>query len=334
MQPSVCSAVQIPRRVPTGHLALSFMDPVSSTHDISCTRQRQRDREALEVALLLRSAGDEPPTARAVGMGVLAVLRSCLAAGPLLIAVDDAQWLDQASLEALVFALRRVTAGPLSLLLAARADAPADPLTAGAPSPPRGWRDLLTAPPDAEEITLAPRWTCGRSSNCCLGRSPPRRPGWWPSSPAGIPSGPRKSPRTWIRARLRSRIRAAELLVLAGDLAGSLEHLELLDTSTLATADLERVLPLKVNLVDVVRGPAAATAMVASMVHCAGTDPRRRALVLALASDVGYGIRGGRRAARPAAISADNCHYPLRHARISADNAAAGGLEPGAELSG
>jgi hypothetical protein len=60
------------------------------------------------------------------------------------------------SLEALVFALRRVTAGPLSLLLAARADAPADPLTAGTPSPPRGWRDLLAALPDAEEITLAP----------------------------------------------------------------------------------------------------------------------------------------------------------------------------------
>jgi len=112
-------------------------------------------REALEVALLLRPAGAEPPTARAVGMGVLAVLRFCLEAGPLLIAVDDAQWLDPASLDVLVFALRRITAGPVALLLAARADAPADPLTAGAPPPSRGWRDLLAALPEADEAPPA-----------------------------------------------------------------------------------------------------------------------------------------------------------------------------------
>ena len=39
-------------------------------------------REALEIALLLRPAGDEPPTARAVGLAVLAALRGCLAEGP------------------------------------------------------------------------------------------------------------------------------------------------------------------------------------------------------------------------------------------------------------
>ena len=38
-------------------------------------------------------------------------------------------------------------------------------------------------------------------------------------------------------------------------------------------------------------------------VDAAGTDPRRRALVLALASDVVYGIRGRRRAAAIEAIS-------------------------------
>ena len=50
-------------------------------------------------------------------------------------AIDDVQWLDEASLEALTFALRRVAGGPLSLLVAARAEAAADPLTAGAPPP-------------------------------------------------------------------------------------------------------------------------------------------------------------------------------------------------------
>ena len=46
-------------------------------------------REALEVALLLRPAGGTPPAARGVGLAVLAVLRGLAAAGPLLLAVDD-----------------------------------------------------------------------------------------------------------------------------------------------------------------------------------------------------------------------------------------------------
>ena len=52
-------------------------------------------------------ATSRPPT-RAVGLAVLAALRACLADGPVLIAIDDVQWLDEASLEALTFALRRV----------------------------------------------------------------------------------------------------------------------------------------------------------------------------------------------------------------------------------
>ena len=71
-------------------------------------------REALEVALLLRPAGPQPPTARAVGLATLAVLRACLAGGPVLIAIDDAHWLDEASRDALTFALRRISDGPLS----------------------------------------------------------------------------------------------------------------------------------------------------------------------------------------------------------------------------
>ena len=62
----------------------------------------------------------------------------------------------------------------------------------------------------------------------------------------------------------------------------------------LATADLERALPLLLDMTDLVtaqprrghRHPAGREA---------GSDPRRRALVLALASDFVYGIRGGRR---------------------------------------
>ena len=112
--------------------------------------------EALQVALLLRPAGDEPPTAHAIGLAVLAALRGCLSRQPVLIAIDDVQWLDDATREVLTFALRRLSSGPLSLLVAARTEAVADPLTAGAPPPSPAWQDLLAAVPAAEAIDLAP----------------------------------------------------------------------------------------------------------------------------------------------------------------------------------
>lgn len=87
--------------------------------------------QALEVALLLRTAERQPPTANAIGLGVLAALRACAAAGAVVVAIDDAQWVDEASIDALAFALRRVGAGPVSLLVAARTEGSADPLTAG-----------------------------------------------------------------------------------------------------------------------------------------------------------------------------------------------------------
>jgi DNA-binding CsgD family transcriptional regulator len=123
-------------------------------------------REALEVAVAARPAGSQPPSAHAIGRGVLAALTCLLAAGPVMLAVDDVQWLDAASVGALGFALRRLRGGPaagtasgpaaLSLLLAARTEAPADPLTIGAPAPPDGWRRLLAAFSSAEELALAP----------------------------------------------------------------------------------------------------------------------------------------------------------------------------------
>ena len=112
--------------------------------------------EAIEVALLLRSPADTVPTAHAIGLAVLAALRSCVDDGPVLLAIDDIQWLDAGSLEALGFALRRITGGPLSLLLAARCPARAHPLTVAAPPLPQGWRELPSALRAAPPIMLAP----------------------------------------------------------------------------------------------------------------------------------------------------------------------------------
>ena len=113
-------------------------------------------REALEVALLLRPAGPAAPVAHAIGLAVRMVLNSLMQSGPVLLAVDDAQWLDAGSLEALSFALRRLSHGSLSLLLAARTEAPADPRTVGTPAPSRDWRGLLTTIPASPEVMLAP----------------------------------------------------------------------------------------------------------------------------------------------------------------------------------
>src|SRR5258707_8762160 len=59
-------------------------------------------------------------------------------------------------MEALAFALRRITTGPLGVLLAGRTEAPADPLTIAAPPLPYSWRDLAAAVPGAGRIDLAP----------------------------------------------------------------------------------------------------------------------------------------------------------------------------------
>jgi len=421
-------------------------------------------REALEVALLLRPAGSAPPTAHGVGLALLTALRLCLDTGPALVAIDDVQWLDAGSMEALAFAVRRITAGPLGVLLAARTDAPADPLTACAPPLPYGWSALPAAVPGAERVELEPldQWqiqgilpatvtaaharlaaaqsrgnpfwalqvaasldaetpvpqlaltlsrrlassltqpaadalavvaAAGRiavpDAVAVLGRfaddpaaaldaavlagvivetegrvaaahpligaaaveslPPGRRLGIYrhladtATSPenhanfAALAAGPGPAPRVAdaldaaaeaaharaantaagqfaaravtftpasdASAMVRRRIRAGELLFQAGDMSGSVGQLEIMDIGSLPTPDLERALPLLIDQVELLRGPAEASAMVAREVDAAGLDPRRRALILALASENIYGIRGKKRAAAAEAIA-------------------------------
>lgn len=424
-------------------------------------------REALEIALLLRPAGEEPPAARAIGLATLTALRGWLSEQPVLVAIDDVQWLDEASREVLAFALRRLPAGSLSLLVAARTEAPADPLTAGAPPPSSDWRELLAALPETEIIDLAPLdtgqiqsllppqvtaaqvrmvaresrgnpfWalqisdsldatdselpllartltdrlsrmlsadaadalavvgaagrigvpetlavldhladpaaavdatvlagvvveTGGRLSAAhpLIGAAaveslPPGRRAQLYRRLADVSANPERhahfaalaagpgpdgavaealdaaaaaaharaasaaaaqfaaqavlfTPESDGDALDRRRIRAAELLFLAGDAGRSLEHLEMLDVDRLATPDLERALPLLLDMTDFVRGAAAAIEIVSCAVDATGrpgTDPRRRALVLALASDAAYGVPGGKRQAALDAIS-------------------------------
>ena len=84
-------------------------------------------RRALEVALLRREAEGPAPNPRAVSLGLLGVLRSLAREGPLLVAVDDAQWLDPPSASALEFVARRLRDEPIGLLVAQRREAEAAP---------------------------------------------------------------------------------------------------------------------------------------------------------------------------------------------------------------
>ncbi|MBO0776241.1 MAG: ATP-binding protein, partial [Actinobacteria bacterium] len=52
--------------------------------------------------------------------GVLGIMRAAVAAGPLLVGIDDLQWLDAASARVLEFALRRLTTEPVMVLAASR----------------------------------------------------------------------------------------------------------------------------------------------------------------------------------------------------------------------
>ncbi len=82
-------------------------------------------RRALEVALLLDEAGDTAPDERTIAAATLSVLRSLAASGEVLLAIDDAQWLDGPSAAALGFAVRRLGDSPVSLLVGRRIGPPA-----------------------------------------------------------------------------------------------------------------------------------------------------------------------------------------------------------------
>lgn len=79
-----------------------------------------RPRHALEVALLLGDEAAEPPDQQSVALGLLAMLRRLADGGPLVVAIDDVQWLDATSAQVLRFAMRRVDAGPIAFLVAWR----------------------------------------------------------------------------------------------------------------------------------------------------------------------------------------------------------------------
>jgi DNA-binding CsgD family transcriptional regulator len=104
-------------------------------------------RRALEVALLLTEPVGPAPHPRAIATAFLNVVRLVAAKAPVLVAVDDLQWIDSPSRRVLEFLVRRLEGEPVALLIARR--------TERAESPPLG---LVRAFPEQRvtEVRIGP----------------------------------------------------------------------------------------------------------------------------------------------------------------------------------
>jgi len=99
-------------------------------------------RQALDVVLL--RASTHTTDQRATAAAFLSVLTRLAEDGPVLLAIDDAQWLDSSSAQVISFAVRRLT-GPVGVLVTVRTDTPAwesHRLTVG-PLPQQRLHELL-----------------------------------------------------------------------------------------------------------------------------------------------------------------------------------------------
>jgi DNA-binding CsgD family transcriptional regulator len=92
-------------------------------------------RRALEVALLLAEPGPVPPDSRVLGLALLDVLRALATESPVLVALDDVQWLDASSAAVVAMAVRRLEDERIAVLATRRTE-PGEQSTAGA----REWR--------------------------------------------------------------------------------------------------------------------------------------------------------------------------------------------------
>ena len=79
-------------------------------------------REALEVALLRAEPTRRAPTRRAVGTALVSLVQTLAVRRPVLMAIDDVQWLDLDTASVVEFALRRLRNASLHVLVTRRAD--------------------------------------------------------------------------------------------------------------------------------------------------------------------------------------------------------------------
>jgi DNA-binding CsgD family transcriptional regulator len=121
-----CRPVEAEAKLAFASLA-DLLEPVA---EAVLPRIPEPQRLALAVALMRASPQGATPSARAVATAALSALRVLADGAPVVLAIDDQQWLDRASAEALAFALRRLDASRVGVVATVRVrdDGARDPL--------------------------------------------------------------------------------------------------------------------------------------------------------------------------------------------------------------
>src|SRR6267143_7070295 len=111
--------------------------PFAGLHELLHPSLVLLDRLPPRHAAALRSSLGLGPRIEAdrliIGAAALGLISAYAEEAPLLITVDDAQWLDRASSEAMAFASRRLSADPVAILVAVREGEESPFLAAGLP---------------------------------------------------------------------------------------------------------------------------------------------------------------------------------------------------------
>ncbi len=95
-------------------------DLIGEVFDDALAGAPSTQRTALEIALLREQTGPLQPDQRAIALGVLGALRTLSVSLPVVIAIDDIQWIDGSSARALSFAIRRLAGHPVAILATRR----------------------------------------------------------------------------------------------------------------------------------------------------------------------------------------------------------------------
>ena len=120
-----CSPVEAETRL--SYAALG--DLVEPILDESLPTLPEPQRAALEMALLRSSRTGGRADQRAVSLAVLGCIRTVASTSPVVVAIDDAQWMDLPSARVWQFVVRRLKDEPICVLTAVRgSDADVDPL--------------------------------------------------------------------------------------------------------------------------------------------------------------------------------------------------------------
>jgi DNA-binding CsgD family transcriptional regulator len=131
-----------PAAVEQGLSFAALTDLLSAVDDATLDALPPPQRAALAAATLRADPGHEAPEPRVIGTGLAGLLCLLAERRPLLVVVDDEQWLDRPSHEALTFALRRVDGLPFGLVTSRRGDSSGPPELAAALPAPQWKRDL------------------------------------------------------------------------------------------------------------------------------------------------------------------------------------------------